>query len=546
MADSEAKSNLPFEEWVPKPVGIIILVLLFIPPTFSGGAFMSNLAEMTGGMGVRTEDVQLMTYFTNIGLCLFAPFMVRFILKRRSKQTYLVCMSLLLLLNWVCATATSLPVMLAACLVTGFVRVMAMINCTFTIAPYLTGFNTIDMFTMKEDPVGEEAYKLERLRTLLMPLLYTAILIIAQASQMFTAWFAYEHEWRSAYYAVMVMLMAGMLLVVLTMADEPDKGRYEIEWQKVGEMLLMAVFLVSLTVLMVYGKTLDWMSSPLLQGSLAALLISAAVFLVVSLRKDRQHYLPLEIFGYRNVLISIVVYMSMMILFSASSFVGTFARLTTPVNSVHVGMLSGWSIIGCLIGFGLAMLMVIRKIHFRWIFATTFVIMAAGFTLLYFRFQSEGLFSSLWLPWTLLYVGLTICYGLPAAFAMKHLPSRLLATYVFIMIWIRNGIAPVVGAGVYTNWFNHEQQQCIVRLAENVDSQNLMTAAAYTQTSRIGLAKGLGTYNASQLAVMNIKSMVAKQATIVAMKDIVGTTVILLLAAGAVCLVLPYYKGERT
>ena len=32
--------------------------MLFVPPTFSGGAYLCNINEMTGGLGVRTEDIQ--------------------------------------------------------------------------------------------------------------------------------------------------------------------------------------------------------------------------------------------------------------------------------------------------------------------------------------------------------------------------------------------------------------------------------------------------------------------------------------------------------
>ena len=53
------KDNYPFYAWMPKPLGCLVLFLMFFPVTFSGGAYMNNMAEMAGGMGVHSEDIQL-------------------------------------------------------------------------------------------------------------------------------------------------------------------------------------------------------------------------------------------------------------------------------------------------------------------------------------------------------------------------------------------------------------------------------------------------------------------------------------------------------
>ena len=108
------RNNHPFHEWVPRPIGILVLLLMFVPPTFSGGAYLCNISEMSGSLGVWTEDIQLASFFTSIGMCLFPPFMVRFLQARRIRQTYLWCFLLLIPLNYICAVATSVPLLLTA------------------------------------------------------------------------------------------------------------------------------------------------------------------------------------------------------------------------------------------------------------------------------------------------------------------------------------------------------------------------------------------------------------------------------------------------
>lgn len=542
------KNNHPFHEWVPRPIGILVLLLMFVPPTFSGGAYLCNIGEMSGGLGVWTEDIQLASFFTSIGMCLFPPFMVRFLQARRIKQIYLWCFLLLIPLNYICAVTTSVPLLLAACLLTGFVRIIVMLNCTFTIAPYLTGMDTLSMFTMKEEPSADVQYALERKRTFLMPVLYFFILLISQTSNMVTAWFAYEYHWQDAYYVVIGMLLVAILLVVCTMPGEKKTAHniYKVEWKKVPDMLLMAVALCCMAYILVYGKTLDWFYSDSIHLALGLLLTSCGAFIFLSLRNGEKSYLPLHVFTYRNVWMSMLLFLLTMVFNSANIFVGTFAKLATPINNLQSASLSGWAIAGCLFGLLLSILLVVKKVHFRTIFCVAFLLMAGSNACHYFQYQTMGMFGNMILPTVLNYTGLLMLYSVVAAFGMKSLPSRHLATFVFLMIWMRNAIAPVIGSSIYSNWLNHRQQYYVTRLAQTVDNENTIAATTFQQTKRMGQAGGKGTTEAEQFATTSLKGRIAVQSAIVAMKDITGQTVLLLLGTAGMVLLLPYHKKETT
>ena len=525
---SEQKNNYPFHAWVPRPLGIMILLLMFVPPTFSGGAYLSNVNEMQGSMAWWTEDTQLASFFTSIGMCLFPPFMVPFLQMRRTKQTYIVCFLLLMVLNAVCAFTTSLPMLVAACLVTGFVRVVVILNCTFTIAPYLTGMDTLSMFTMKEEPSPGIQYQLERKRTFLMPVLYFYILFIAQLSNILTAWFAYHFRWQDAYLAVIGMLMVAVVIILITMPDEEKKAPSNSPWgerRKVPEMLLMAVALCSMTYVLIYGKTLDWWDSSYIVWAFSLLLISIGLFILLALRRGDVAYLPLGVFSYRYVAMSMLLFLVCMIFNSANSFVMTFARISTSADNVQVSSLSLWAIVGCLVGLVLSLLLIVRKVHFRWIFSLAFLLMAASNAYLYFQYQTEGMFHNLWLPMLLNFTGLLMLYSLVAAWGMKGLPSRYLATFVFLMICMRNAIAPVVGTSIYSNALYHRQQYHVTRLSQDVDALSS---------------------DARHLPPAVLKGKVMQQATLVAMKDVSGTTVAGLTATAILVLFLPYRKHETT
>lgn len=540
------RNNFPFYRWIPKPLGILILMFLFVPPTFSGGAYLSNLNEMQGELGLLVEEIQLASFFTSIGMCLFVPFMVRFLQARSVRRTYLWCYGLLIPLNYVCAVTTSVPVLLSACLLIGFVRVIAMLNCTFTIAPYLTGVNTLYMFTMTETPTPEMQYKMERMRTFLMPVLYCFILLIAQSSNVVTAWFAYEYSWQDAYYVTIGMLLTAMFMVLTTMPDVRNVEKYQAEWRKVPEMTLMTLILCCMAYVLAFGKTLDWFDSRQIVIASGVMLISIGLFLLVSMRNGDDAYLPLGVFRYRNIWMAMMLFLIAMIFNSANIFVGSFSKISTAINNYHSASLSGWAIVGCLAGLVLSVLLVMKKVRFRTTFIIAFLFMSLSNCLLYFQYQTAGSFENMIWPTILNFIGLLMLYSLVAAFGMKSLPSKYLATFVFLMIWMRNSIAPVIGASIYSNWLNDRQQYHISVLSEEIVASNPSAAKTYTQNATIAKATGKGSFESEQFSSIAMKGKVTVQATIVAMKEITGDTIILILIATGVTIFLPYYKNETT
>ncbi len=66
--------NYPFYNWVPKPVGIIILLFFFLPILSVGGVYSVNSTEMMSGLGIISEHIQFANFVTSIGMAAFAPF----------------------------------------------------------------------------------------------------------------------------------------------------------------------------------------------------------------------------------------------------------------------------------------------------------------------------------------------------------------------------------------------------------------------------------------------------------------------------------------
>lgn len=402
------------------------------------------------------------------------------------------------------------------------------------------------MFTMTEIPTPDVQYKMERMRTFLMPVLYCFILLIAQSSNIVTAWFAYEYSWKDAYYVTIAMLLMAMLLALFTMPDIRNNEEYHIEWNKVPELICMTIALCCMAYILAFGKTFDWFNSRHVIIAAAIMLLSIGLFLLSSLHNGDNAYLPLGVFRYRNIWMSMTLFLIAMILNSANIFVGSFSKISTSINNYHSASLSGWAIVGCVAGLVLSVLLVLKKVRFRTTFIIAFLFMALSNCLLYFQYQTTGLFENMIWPTVLNFIGLLMLYSLVAAFGMKSLPSRYLATFVFLMIWMRNSIAPVIGASIYSNWLNERQQYHISVLSEGIIASNPLIAQTHAKNMIIAKASGKGSFESEQFSSLAIKGKVTIQATIVAMKEITGNTVIIILIASGITFILPYHKRETT
>lgn len=339
--------NYPFYPWVPKPLGVLILLVLFVPLFFSGGTYLSNINEMAGSMGTLTEEFQFLSFCASIGMSMVFPFMLPYLQARNVKHVYLGGYALLALLNGICAVTQSIPLLMACCFLIGFLRVTLVLNTTFVIAPYLLGIQTLDMF-LYEPTTPEAAYKNDHARTILMPVLYGYILCIVQFSNYVSAWVAYEFRWEYTYFLVIGMMLVAMLIVLLTFCSAPTH-KYHLPWRLLPDALLLSIAMGALCYILVFGKTYDWFGHPAICIALAVTLICGGLFLWFSVVR-RKAVLELGIFRYRYTWYSIGIFLLLMLINSSTLFVTTNLKLSTCSGNLESATVSCWAIPGCLAG----------------------------------------------------------------------------------------------------------------------------------------------------------------------------------------------------
>ena len=545
MTKKRLPKNFPFYDWVPKPLGIIFLILLFIPIMTVSGAYSANSSEMVGGLGFLSEHISFIGFMTSIGMAAFSPFFYNLVCIRREKLMCISGFSILALLSFVCARTDSLFLLALCSLVMGFVRQVLLMCNLFTLIKYAFGIEATINVTPGNEPLDEAGWdKLDKEKTASMPTIYFFFMILGQFGTWLTAWFAYEYEWQMVYYVMMAAMLAAILIIFLTMPYHPyPSKRIPLSFSKFGNVVIFCLMCCSFIYIMVYGKVLDWYDDRTIRYATLICVVSTLLFVYLE-KTRRSPYFLLDAFKSRSILGGILLFTGLMILNSSQMFVNVFVSVGMKIENIQSAMLGNWVLVGYFLGLVLAIISGSKGIHLKWLFALGFLLIGAASLFMYFEVQTAGLLERMKWPVIIRATGMMLLYALTAVYANQRMPYRLLSTWVCIMLTVRMIIAPGIGSALYSNVLQYRQQYYTTRYAHDRDRTTTDIANRYDQTSRGLQAQGRSGTEAEVMAAMSTKGEVQVQATISAIKEMAGWTVYGCLACSALVLLARWPKRD--
>lgn len=537
--------NYPFYDWVPKPVGILILILLFIPILTVGGVYSANSGEMMSGLGILSEHIQFVGFVTSIGMAAFAPFFYDLVRIRREKLMCLVGFSIMYLLSYVCAVTESIFLLALCSLIMGFLRMVLMMVNLFTLIKYAFGMEATRNITPGNEPSDEEGWdRLDREKSTSMPIIYLFFMILGQVGTALTAWLAYEYEWQYVYYFMMGTILLSILIIFITMPFHSYPGeRFPITFSKFGNVVVFSCMVTCFIYILVYGKTLDWFDDPTIVRAALLTLLFGAIFIYLESSR-RSPYFLMDLFKLRTINMGVILFLLLMILNSSAMFVNVFTSIGMKIDNWQNAALGNWCVVGYIIGAILSIALGSRGVHLKYLFAIGFLLLGCSALFIYFEVQSAGLYDRMKYPVIIRAAGMMIIYSLTAVHANQRMPYKYLSTWICVMLTVRMVIGPGIGTAIYTNLLQERQQHYVTRYAQNVDRMNPDAEASYTQTARGMRYQGKSETEAEQMASISTKGRIQAQATLSAVKKMSGWTFYGCLAAMLFVLAYPYRKRK--
>ena len=296
--------NFPFYNWVPKPLGIAFLVILFIPIMTVSGAYSVNSSEMVGGLGIQSEHIAFISFVTSIGMAAFSPFFYQLVCVRRQKMMSLVGFSILAVQSYICANTDSLFILALNSLIMGFVRQTLLMCNLFTLIKYGFGIEATRNVTAGNEPSDEAGWDaLDTEKKASQPIIYFFFMLLGQIGTWLTAWFAYNYHWQMVYYAMLGSILVALLITLVCMPYNPyPTKRSPLSFSKFGNVVVFCLMCCSFIYIMVYGKVYDWYDDAPICWATVICVVSTLLFVYLAKTDRARKHLAFVLRIYRNKL----------------------------------------------------------------------------------------------------------------------------------------------------------------------------------------------------------------------------------------------------
>ena len=537
--------NFPFYNWVPKPLGIIFLLILFIPIMTVSGVYTANSSEMIGGLGIQSEHISFVGFVTSVGMAAFSPFFYELVRLRREKMMCIVGFSILFALSYVCAKTDSIFLLAVCSLLMGFVRQTLLMVNLFTLIKYAFHIEATYNVTPGNEPNTEEGWdKLDKEKTSSMPIIYFFFMILGQMGTWLTAWLAYSYEWQYVYYFMMGAMSLAIVIIFFTMPfHRYPQSKFPINFSKFGNVVVFSMMCCSFIFIMVYGKVLDWYSHPYIRIATVVCVVFTLLFLYLE-HTRRSPYFLLDAFKLKSIQGGVLLFLGLMILNSSQMFVNIFVGVGMKIDNWQNATLGNWVLAGYFAGLVMALFSGAKGIHLKWLFSLGFVLIGMSSLFMYFEVQNDGLLERMKYPIVIRATGMMLLYSLTAVYANQRMPYKYLSTWVCIMLTVRMIVAPGIGSALYSNVFQERQQYYVTRFAQDYDMTTPEISTTYQQTMAGMKMQGKSVTEAENMAAMSLKGKVQVQATLTAIKEMAGWTFYGCLVCAGMVLAVPWTKRK--
>ena len=181
--------NVPIRPWMPKWLGFITAMVVMLPVVLINGAYTGDITEVSGTLGVLSEDIRMAYYATSVGMAVSYPLIPKIRSVLTTKTALLIGLLMQAILSFICAKVNQIDIVIICSFLIGFFKGFAMLEIIVMIRPFFS-----------PDNVRSEFY------SYFYPIVFSA----GQVSMALTAQLAYYYQWQHMYYFVVILLLVAI------------------------------------------------------------------------------------------------------------------------------------------------------------------------------------------------------------------------------------------------------------------------------------------------------------------------------------------------
>ncbi|ASZ12997.1 MFS transporter [Chitinophaga pendula] len=362
MAADVFRSRVP--EWLIR----LTIVLVMLPTVMLFALSVANVNAAAGYYGAEPADVQFSMLLFYAAVACFPPLERRFFSRIATKEYFLLCLVLQVLVTWCCYETREIPVLFIGRFLQG------MINCGVTSICLTLLFGRL-----RSEYSRETGYAI----------FYGMILCSAPLTSLLSAPLVDNFEYPVLYKAIIFTFMPGAVLLLLLMRNvrlSPKTPLYQLDG---SSFILYAALLVGIGYVLVYGQQYYWLEDPRISGVLMAILLLAMGYGIRQYRRKRP-FMHLGIFRSKGFLLGALLLAILYIIRGSLNITTAYFANVLGMDPYNLYELLLFNIGGIVAGIFCSSAMVKRKRPMQLIWMIGFGLMGVFHVWMYFLFSAQA------------------------------------------------------------------------------------------------------------------------------------------------------------
>jgi len=443
--------NQIFYAWVPKYVRYAILLLMVFVALCANGVYLGITTNMYSDLGVYSEPYTMATNALYIGMGLGFLFIIRLAVRFSGKAGVVIGFVMMLLMNVIIATTNDPFLTVAASLVLGFSKVSVLGQI------YLA-------WLMIWSKKGEASR--------VYPFFYFMALAGLNFMTWLTTYIAYLFSWRYAYIVVLILIILCIVVAIIFFENHKLQKKIPLYQLDLPGMLLLAISLILLNYIFVYGKVEDWFGS----NSICIAAFAAVITLLLFIKREltiKRPILDLRLFKIFNVSAGLFLFLVMGV------FTPTTFQSALSVNILHFELirnseLSLYLIPGILAGSILTFFWYKRNYDGRILFIVGFSAIVLYHIMMYTQFVNDLNITDFFLPSFFRGFALAILYISIGLYTTANLTVPPTLKVVGLVLIVRSFLATGIASGLYNYFLYANTSRHLSTLASQIDANDQM------------------------------------------------------------------------
>ena len=421
-----------FSDWVPKPVQLLMIVLLLIVVMPIGGVYTGNISFMVSGTGAMQEYFLWANYATTIGMGASMPVVLRLKLRFKVRDKVVILLVLLGLLSYGNATTQNPMVIVIVSLIIGFLKMII----------------TIELFLPLMVMLGN--------RGVFYGVFYTFVLLLNQITAYYAVEISILYNYQQFFILASVLCFVLALLCWVLMHDQYFALKvplHYIDWLSI--LLFVSTFMFSAYVFS-FGKQQDWFNSKNIISASIAAFVSFALMAIRQLTLKRP-YISFGIFTKSNVIHGLFMLLWLGMFLGTTSIQNIYSVGVLGYDQLTNAKLNLMMIPGILLAGIVAVFWFKKEIPLKMFVFSGFASMTGFVIIMYFSMVLEFNYENWYLPMFLKGFGIGSLFISIWFYALDQLElNEMLAAIGLVLVW-RTFLAVGIFSALFS-WFQYQFQ----------------------------------------------------------------------------------------